>query len=313
MIEIRDIKIVTEIADSGSIHLAARNLGLSQPALTKRLHAIEERLQARLFHRQPRGVRPTRLGEYFLAKGADLVLHAQDVFGALQLQKSGQEGSFRLGVKPGLHDVFFRQSLIEFSAEHPKVRLEIVSRSTPSLCEDVKCGRLDLAIVGLGYSDNEKDDPALDEHLHFQPMFHLPLDLVVRLDHPYLESAQGYGEILAYPVACPEPPLFMLRNMEAAAEHAGIEFDGPRILFDDYDFILRLVSCSDFWTAIFRANREAIESRNQFVVLPAEPVFMPMTIGIVRRRTWAMPASAETFIDVLRRNGSEYTIETPIP
>ena len=313
MLEIKDIKVVTEIAQSGSIHVAARNLGLSQPALTKRLHAIEERLDARLFHRQPRGVYPTRLGEYLIHRGADLILHAQDVFGALQRQKTGQEGSFRLGVKPGLHEAFFRQSLIEFSADHPKVCLEIISRSTPSLCEDVIAGRLDLAIVGLGYSDDEKNDPALDEHLLFEPMFHLPLDIVIRHDHPFLESERAHGEILRYPLACPEPPLFMLRKMEAAARDAGVDYDGPRILFDDYDFILRLVSYSDFWTAIFRANRSAIENRTQLVAFPAEPILSPMTIGTIRRKTWTMPASAETFVDVLRKNGNDYIIDAEQP
>ena len=306
MLELNDIQIISKIAKSGSIHLASQHLGISQPALTKRLHAIEERLDVRMFHRQPRGVRLTRLGELFLTRGADLIIHAKDVYDTLQRQKEGDEGSFRLGVKPGVYDAFFRQSLAAFCAQYPKVHIEIVSRPTPVLCDDVKSGRLDLAIVGLGYIEGNGADPVHDPLLNFDALFKLPFDIVVRKDHPILRDCSNLDRLLEYPLACPEPPTEILHNFEVAARRIGASFDGPRILIDDYDFILRLVSSSEFWSGVFRTSRDEIELRNKFECLPGDELMPPMVIGVSYRKSWVMPSSCTTFINIMSQNGAEY-------
>ena len=63
--DLRSIQIVQTVAQRGSVSAAAEDLGISQPALTKRLKAIEERVDLLLFKRDARGVSLTPCGVFF--------------------------------------------------------------------------------------------------------------------------------------------------------------------------------------------------------------------------------------------------------
>ena len=72
-LEIRHLKVVCAIADTGSLTKAAALLGLAQPALTAQLQRIERRLGGPLFDRDRRGARPTAMGELVLSRARVLL------------------------------------------------------------------------------------------------------------------------------------------------------------------------------------------------------------------------------------------------
>ncbi|KIF72575.1 peptidase, partial [Streptomyces sp. AcH 505] len=72
-LEVRHLRAVCAIADTGSLHKAARQLGMSQPSLTTQLRRIENTLGAELFSRERTGCRPTPLGRSVLSRARPLV------------------------------------------------------------------------------------------------------------------------------------------------------------------------------------------------------------------------------------------------
>ncbi|HCU51791.1 MAG TPA: LysR family transcriptional regulator, partial [Micromonosporaceae bacterium] len=74
-LELRHLRVVCAIAETGSVTKAASLLGLAQPALTAQLQRIERTLGGPLFDRDRRGATPTALGELVLAR-ARVVLPA---------------------------------------------------------------------------------------------------------------------------------------------------------------------------------------------------------------------------------------------
>ena len=72
-LELRHLKVVCAIAETGSVTKAASLLGLAQPALTAQLQRIERTLGGPLFERDRRGARPTALGELVLARARVLL------------------------------------------------------------------------------------------------------------------------------------------------------------------------------------------------------------------------------------------------
>ncbi|WP_433545737.1 LysR family transcriptional regulator [Streptomyces sp. CA-294286] len=72
-LEVRHLRALCAIADAGSLHKAARTLGMSQPSLTTQLRRIENSLGAELFSRRRTGCRPTPLGQSLLARARPLV------------------------------------------------------------------------------------------------------------------------------------------------------------------------------------------------------------------------------------------------
>ncbi|AZM54426.1 LysR family transcriptional regulator [Streptomyces sp. WAC 01529] len=72
-LEVRHLRALCAIADTGSLHKAARQLGMSQPSLTTQLRRIENALGGRLFDRERTGCRPTPLGRVVLSRARPLV------------------------------------------------------------------------------------------------------------------------------------------------------------------------------------------------------------------------------------------------
>ena len=72
-LEVRHLRALCAIADTGSLHKAARQLGVSQPSLTTQLQRIENSLGAELFSRERTGCRPTPLGRSVLSRARPLV------------------------------------------------------------------------------------------------------------------------------------------------------------------------------------------------------------------------------------------------
>ncbi|MFE7777803.1 LysR family transcriptional regulator [Streptomyces sp. NPDC057445] len=72
-LEVRHLRVLCAIADTGSLRKAARQLGMSQPSLTTQLRRIENTLGAELFSRERSGCRPTPLGRVVLSRARPLV------------------------------------------------------------------------------------------------------------------------------------------------------------------------------------------------------------------------------------------------
>lgn len=72
-LEVRHLRALCAVADTGSVHKAARQLGMTQPSLTTQLRRIEQAVGGQLFSRERTGSIPTPLGRFVLRKARPLV------------------------------------------------------------------------------------------------------------------------------------------------------------------------------------------------------------------------------------------------
>ncbi|MFF7719997.1 LysR family transcriptional regulator [Streptomyces luteogriseus] len=72
-LEVRHLRALCAIADTGSLHRAARQLGVAQPSLSTQLRRIEQELGGPLFLRSHTGCRPTPLGRLVLSRARPLM------------------------------------------------------------------------------------------------------------------------------------------------------------------------------------------------------------------------------------------------
>lgn len=72
-LEVRHLRALCAIAETGSVHKAARQLGMTQPSLTTQLRRIEQAVGGRLFSRERTGSTPTPLGRFVLCRARPLV------------------------------------------------------------------------------------------------------------------------------------------------------------------------------------------------------------------------------------------------
>jgi len=145
-----DLELVLAVARAGSLTGAARQLHIAQPALSRRLAALERSLGAELFHRGRHGATPTIVGRTLLdgaATALDALNRAEQDAGDVA---AGRAGRLRVGVIPTLGAVLLPPVLARFRTSHPGVRLELhASGQSAALRDQVALGALDVAIAVL--------------------------------------------------------------------------------------------------------------------------------------------------------------------
>ncbi|WP_066948332.1 LysR family transcriptional regulator [Microtetraspora fusca] len=144
-LDIRHLRMICAIAESGSLTRAAAQVGLSQPAMTNLLRRVETLIGGELFVRSRTGVEPTPLGDQVIAR-ARIVLSEVDVlFG--DLRGPSETGSLRLGsVHVGCVGSIVNQVGDVLPGREISLRIE---PSAVLLAEALTHGRLDAALLGV--------------------------------------------------------------------------------------------------------------------------------------------------------------------
>ncbi|HSC87314.1 MAG TPA: LysR family transcriptional regulator [Polyangiaceae bacterium] len=126
--ETSELQAFVQTADHRSVSRAARELGVPRATVSRRLARLEEHLGVRLLRRTTRSLGLTDAGEAFYgyAKLAlDAVGRAEAV---VRVEEGDIRGPLRISVPP-MRDPSFQRFLVDFSARHPLVELQVHSAS----------------------------------------------------------------------------------------------------------------------------------------------------------------------------------------
>jgi DNA-binding transcriptional LysR family regulator len=145
----RQLAAFCAVVERRSFSQAAERLGVTQPAVSLQVRALEKRLGTQLLDRSGRRVEPTEAG-WKLYRGAQRMLALEDQLVADVAATSEGElsGDLVLGASTGPAAIAVPLLLGEFQREHPEVRVYLTVSDTHSVVERVAARELELGIVG---------------------------------------------------------------------------------------------------------------------------------------------------------------------
>lgn len=153
--DLTDLELVAAVADYGGFTVAADAIGMSQPALSKRVARLEHELGVRLFHRVGRGVRLTPAGDAFLVP-ARQALHDVEVTRASVAAVAGlRSGELDIAALPTLAVSHLADLVGAFRVAYPEVVVRIIgsedAAGVAALVRTARCeiGVCDLPVPGL--------------------------------------------------------------------------------------------------------------------------------------------------------------------
>jgi DNA-binding transcriptional LysR family regulator len=148
-VDLRQLEIVKIVADSGSFTAAARQLHVSQSAISRQILMLEEELKEPVFVRLGRKVRLTPAGEQLVALGKRVLADVRDTTTSIVEHHQKLTGAIHLagGMTVCLH--VFPSLLKEFRRRHPDVEVKLTTGGTPQLLERVRSGTVDVALLTL--------------------------------------------------------------------------------------------------------------------------------------------------------------------
>ncbi len=145
----RQLAAFCAVVERKSFSQAAERLGVTQPAVSLQIRALEKRLGAQLLDRSGRRVEPTEAG-LRLYRGAQrmLALEEQLVSDVAATSEGELAGDLVLGASTGPAAIVVPVLLGEFHREHPDVRVFLTVSDTHTIVERVAARELELGIVG---------------------------------------------------------------------------------------------------------------------------------------------------------------------
>ena len=160
-------RVFKEVAETGNISVAAKNLYISQSAVSQSIKQLETALQARLFARSPRGVSLTSEGQMLyqyvrsalglLATGEDKLSQAQQLL----------LGTLVIGASDTVTSQFLVPYLDDFHRLHPGIRLKIVSGRSAKVLSMLKSGAVDIAFASSPADSAVESWPCFATHSAF--------------------------------------------------------------------------------------------------------------------------------------------------
>ena len=151
--ELDDVLAFVSVADTGSVSLAARNLNVTQSAVTRRLQRLETSLGAKLLDRRTRPISLSTAGRAALDRCRRLLNDVQEVRAATA---NGHlpVGEIRIGVAHALNEVTLTKPVAEVGRMFPNLALRLATGWSRDLLERVRVGSVDAAVILLPEGEN---------------------------------------------------------------------------------------------------------------------------------------------------------------
>ena len=185
--ETRHLRHIVTLARCGTFSSAARALGLSQPALTRSIQAVERDVGVTLFDRHPRGVTPTPMGEVVLARALEVLALVSDLHRELDLMQGVGTGTLHVGAGPAMRHQVVPEALVRVCRRHPRLNVQIHLGDWKALSRALLDRDIDVMLA-------ERSEAEGDERFEVLP---LPSEIgvwCVRPEHPLAGEAED-GEI----------------------------------------------------------------------------------------------------------------------
>ncbi|MDT4806598.1 HTH-type transcriptional regulator ArgP [compost metagenome] len=141
------------VVDAGNFTRAAEHLHLTQSTVSQQVLRLEQNLGCRLLDRSQRQILPTEAGERLLGYARRILQLGEEASEALSAEHS--EGVLRLGLPEDFAGERMMPLLAAFSAERPRLRLEVSSGLSHELLRQYRSGELDLLLVKQWGADSD--------------------------------------------------------------------------------------------------------------------------------------------------------------
>jgi DNA-binding transcriptional LysR family regulator len=290
-VNLKTLKVFIEVIQAGSLSGAARNLAMSQPAITKQIQALEAELGCELLIRGHRGIIDLTPAGQALRVYADETLSRHDEFlqhlRTLQMHGSGELG-LAASTTPG-HFILPRL-LSEFRTRFPGVHTHLHIANTAAVTERVRAGLDDLGFIGR---------PLTVPDLLATSFIEDAIVLAVPANHPFAGRAQvSLSELFDQRLIWREAGSGTRETVEALLsdeERAGI----ARAAFLELGSTHAVIASIADGVGIGFVSLRAIEERGKsdVIVVPIEGLDIRRDLFIIRRRDRSSQPLLRCFVD----------------
>ncbi len=288
--DINNLKAFIEVADKKSFSRSAESLKLTQPAVSKRVAALESELSAKLFDRAGRNIHLTEAGRMLLPSARQIsaeLSRIEDVICNLGKEVSGVL-SIGTTEQIGIHHL--PRALKPFREKYPGVNIELRFASSPEILKQVEDGQLELALCSFPGSRN------LSPRLLSSDVWSGNIVVVVDKSHPLAaEKTVSLQQLLKHPSILPPETTATRRAINDV-----LTANNLRVLdFTEAHDIVTMKTMASLglgWTCL-----PEFQVDDSLAVLAIEEMKLTFSIAFVTKQDRTLSRAAEAFIETTKQ------------
>ena len=291
-------KIFCAVARTGNMSSAAKELFISQPAVSMAVKQLEERLGGQLLVRTPKGVRLTPEGRVlfnYLDMAFNMVKTAEHKYFELA---NLEKGEVRIGASDVVISGYLMPYIEKFSKAYSDIRIKVVNKTTYESLELLKRGVIDMCFVNLPIEAGDDMEITKCVRIH---------DCLIG-GTKYRELAETgvkLSELSNYPLLLLEDMSNTRKQLDRFAAENGIFFK-PIIELASYDLLIQFARINLGLTFIIREfDNSSIDGENIFEI-PVEPQLAQRYVGLVMLKNAALSFAARRFVELLGLDGENW-------
>ncbi|HTH98310.1 MAG TPA: LysR family transcriptional regulator [Stellaceae bacterium] len=265
------------IMESGSINKAAELLHVSQPALTRNITKLEQRLKVPLLERSPKGVSLTPFGLAVLERAKAVKAELMNAVLDVEALKSHATGRLRIGATPMVMSYCLPTALEILHKDAPQIGLQVTEGIRPHLLGQLRLGHLDIVVSTAAFEGGEIE-------LTLHPLFELELAIVVRPKHPLAGRYDlTLGELAHHQWILPRADSSLSRHIEKEFKKADAAFPRSSIQISSPEAIKSLISVTDLVALIPSGTVQEELANGTFIALRGAWSFERRTVAAFLR------------------------------
>lgn len=284
-------KIFYHVADSESFSSAAEKLFISQSAVSQSVKHLEDKLGSILFYRNTRKVKLTREGELLykhIEQAYNFIKTAESKLIEMQNMDSGE---IRIGVGDTICKYFLVPHLENFTHLYPKVKIQVINRTSSQILSTLKRGVLDFGIVTL---------PVTDQSVSVENFIYVE-DIFVAGDK--FSDLKGrkvkFKELMVFPLLMLEKDSATRRNLDSFLNTHGINIV-PELELESIDLLVEFARIGLGIAHVLKQSAEiSIKNRELFEIEP-EIELPKRGLGIVTMKDMPISRAAMELINLLK-------------
>ena len=176
---LHQLRILKAIASEKSFTKAAEILFVSQPALSKQLKLLENRLGLLLINRDNNKISLTEAGKLFLKYSNRILALCEESCRALTDLQNGDRGNLTVGASQTIGTYLMPRILALFAQNYPQINLKVQIDSTRVITKGVVDRDIDIAVVGGNIPENLKKNLGIETFVEDE------LALIIPTSHPF--------------------------------------------------------------------------------------------------------------------------------
>ena len=297
--DIDSLRAFISVVDNGSFSLAAKQLFITQPAVSKRISSLENHLNHSLFDRVAREVFLTQAGEALLPKARAILQSISDTERNIRELSGEINGRLKVATSHhiGLHHL--PPILREFASQHRNVNLQFEFLDSEQANEKILRGACELAIVTIATN--------LEPSLRAQTLWQDKLSFVCGPHHDLASRTHlSLQELSEYPAILPGLNTITGKKVKQCFDQAELPLS-INMTTNYLETIKMIVSVGLGWS-VLPTTMVDDQLINISVKHKDEPVNLSRELGVISHKNRTLGNAARAFYATLCTNNKQNTV-----